>query len=133
MEWAWRVMTARTVATLVLAVAVVASKSFDPEGSSVMRGAGSVVVVVVVVGGRGSLKAWVAVLTSMRVEKAASRSLVRTWVKGGESIRSEVSSRRRRRGVGVGLLGGVVAVGGGEADMPDSCRTNSSSSRAGRR
>lgn len=35
--------------------------------------------------------------------------------------------------MGVGLLGGVVAVGGGEADMPDSCRTNSSSSRAGRR
>jgi len=84
-------MTARMVATFVLAVPG-ASDSFDSGGSSVMRVEGSVVV------GRESLKAWVAVLTSMRVEKAASRSLVRTWVNGGESMRSEVSSRRRRGG-----------------------------------
>ena len=60
-------------------------------------------------------------------------------MKGGESMRSDVSSRRRRRGVGEGSEGVVVrdgwdcSVGGGDVDMPDSWSTKSSSSRGGSR
>ncbi len=89
-----------------------------------MRWLGSVVV-------GGVLKAWVASFWSTRMEKLASRSLVRTCVKGGESIRSEVSSRRRRRGLVVDVSG--VAGCWEEADMPDSRRTKSSWSWGGRR
>ena len=68
------------------------------------------------------------------------------WVKVGESMRSEVSSRRRRRGGdwvlefggNGGVLGGLVGslrsslegevaeAGGEDVVMPDSWRTNSS-------
>lgn len=43
----------------------------------------------------------------MSCEKVASSRRVRTWVNMGESIRSEVSSRRRRK------AGEDVDVGGG--------------------
>jgi hypothetical protein len=56
-------------------------------------------------------------LTSIRWEKAASRRRVRTWVKAGESMRSEVSSMRWRREEV------VVGEGGGEVVIPDSERT----------
>ena len=76
------------------------------------------------------------------------------WVKVGESMRSEVSSRRRRRGADCVVLegrggDGCVAMGSAESElelgegvdeggdevvvMPDSWRTNSSWSRGGRR
>lgn len=79
---------------------------------------------------------------------------MRTWVKVGESMRSEVSSRRRRsEGFAVGeadvdVGGGCrtcaaaaapigslmrVSVGEGGASMPDSARTKSSWSRGGSR
>lgn len=69
-----------------------------------------------------------------------SRRKVRIWAKGGESMRSAVSSRRRRRGAvdggghwgrffggnegGEGMYGGFVV--GGDLSMPDSRRTSSS-------
>ncbi len=46
--------------------------------------------------GGAILYARVAILVSMRREKAESRRRVRTCVKGGESMRSDVSSRRCR-------------------------------------
>ena len=49
------------------------------------------------------------IFVSIRWEKAASRSRVRTWVKEGESIKSEVSSMRRRSE--------VVVVGEVEAEV----------------
>jgi hypothetical protein len=55
------------------------------------------------------------IFTSTRWEKAASRSCVRTWAKAGDSMRSEVSSIRRRRE--------AVVVGDVDSDdevMPDS-------------
>ena len=68
---------------------------------------------------------------------------MRIWVKGGESIRSEVSSSRRRR---VGVMGAdwerevVAGLASDEDDkdgvelvMPDSWRTRDSSERGGRR
>ena len=80
---------------------------------------------------------------SVRREKVMSRRRVRMCVKGGESIRSEVSSSRRRR---VGVMGmergGEVVLGLGEDEedeeggvlvMPDSWRTRDSSERGGRR
>jgi hypothetical protein len=68
-------------------------------------------------GGGGSLKAWVASLLSIRYEKEASRRDVRTLEKAGESMRSDVSSRRRRRSGDAGS--GDVERG----EMPDSWRT----------
>ena len=77
-----------------------------------------------------------------------SRRMVRIWVKEGESMRSDVSSRSRRRegrlATGVCCGGGDVDAGGGlgaerpeggegEALMPDSRRTASSWSEDGRR
>lgn len=72
---------------------------------------------------RAGLKACERMFWSVKCEKVASRSWVRIWEKGGESIKSEVSSRRLRRGGGIiadedgrgddggdGML--VVAVGG---------------------
>ncbi len=60
--------------------------------------------------GRASLKARERMFWSIKCEKAASRSWVRIWEKGGESTKSEVSSRRLRRG------GGIVADKGGRGD-----------------
>lgn len=78
---------------------------------------------------------------SIKCEKVASKSWVRIWEKGGESTKSEVSSRRLRRGgvivadedgrgddVGDGML--AVAIGG-EGDelwvpMLASCRMEAS-------
>lgn len=54
--------------------------------------------------GGATLYAKVAILVSMRRENAASRRRVRTCVKGGESIRSDVSSRRYRS---AGVMGCV--------------------------
>ena len=157
MACAWRVTTAKTVASF----AVVCGGSGEPSA------AGSLVLAGVVRGSekiswtralgsayggpRGSLKACERSLVSVRWEKRVSRRRVWMWVKVGESIRSEVSSRRRRRG-GDEVLGGRegggvlargslgdelgegVAEGGGEiAVMPDSRRTKSSWSRGGRR
>lgn len=62
---------------------------------------------------------------------------MRICVNVGESMRSEVSSRRQRRGAGVEVTGGEggvaseigegeLEVEGGVADMPDSWRTSSS-------
>jgi len=95
----------------------------------------------------GSLKAWERSFWSVRWEKVVSRRRVRTWVKGGESMRSDVSSRRRRRGAGeegvvagrgdVGGEGRVVgSIGGdgvGEGIVPDSRRTVDSWDGGGRR
>lgn len=64
-------------------------------------------------------------LVSTRWEKVASRVWVRTAVKWGESIRSAVSSRRRRRGAG--------EEGDGVGGMPELERRVSSWSRGGRR
>lgn len=60
--------------------------------------------------GRASLKARERMFWSTKCEKAASRSWVRIWEKGGESTKSEVSSRRLRRS------GGMVADEGGRGD-----------------
>ena len=57
--------------------------------------AGSTAVGVGLIG--GSLNAWERSLSSMRWEKETSRSRVRMWEKAGESIRSDVSFKRRRR------------------------------------
>lgn len=98
-------------------------------------------------GERGSLKAWERTLASVRCEKVVSSRSVRIWENDGESMRSAVSSRsRRRRGE---LLGDFKQAGeeGGEGtlvvgigweglegvDMPDSWRTKSSWSSGGRR
>ena len=60
-------------------------------------------------GPRGSLKAWVRRWWSTRWEKRVSRIWVRICEKAGESIRSAVSSRRRRReGEVEGVSGWVV-------------------------
>lgn len=102
-------------------------------------------------GSRGSLKAWARSLVSVRWEKRVSRRRVLMCVKVGESMRSEVSSRRRRSGaawvlefpgedvmVVMGSLessleGEEVEAGAEAVVMPDSWRTNSSWSRGGRR
>lgn len=65
----------------------------------------------------GILYAREAILVSTRRLKAESRSRVRTWLKGGESMRSDVSSMRRRRegDVRPGSSRGPV--------MPDAWRT----------
>lgn len=75
-----------------------------------------------------------------------SRRRVKIWVNGGESTRSDVSSRSRRSeaedkeergGSAAREAGGegIVAVWDLEGDLsiPDSRRTNSSCSRGGRR
>jgi hypothetical protein len=67
------------------------------------------------------LKAWVAHFWSIRVEKASLLRRVRIWVNDGESIRSDVSSRRWRSDVDVFGEVGVV-----ELRTPDSWRTVSS-------
>ena len=89
-------------------------------------------------GERGRLKACARRFRSVRQEKVASRRRVRICEKGGESMRSAVSSRRRRRGgavvcwMGEGEEGGEGIVDGGFAgvrggvDTPDSRRTASS-------
>lgn len=93
MTCAWRVMGAKILASLTfggetersgaISVAVLDGGSW----SSWMRGRGP----------RGSLKASVRRWWSMRREKRVSRIWVRICEKGGDSIRSAVSSRRRRR------------------------------------
>lgn len=67
------------------------------------------------------LKACVAHFWSIRVEKASLLRRVRIWVNDGESIRSAVSSRRRRSDEDVFDDAGVVAL-----RTPDSWRTISS-------
>lgn len=57
------------------------------------------------VGGGGCLKAWEETLLSMRWEKRVLRRRVWMWVKAGESMRSDVSSRSRRRVTLVGVFG----------------------------
>lgn len=104
------------------------------EGSSSIRGKRE----------RESLKACERRFWSVRRENVVSRRRVRIWVKGGESMRSEVSSRSRRRGGEVvirgwegerereGMSAGFAAVvEGGVVDMPDSRRTESSWSGGG--
>lgn len=97
--------------------------------------------------GKGeSLKACERRFWSVRRENVVSRRRVRIWENGGESTRSEVSSRSRRRGVEVGAENGdgaeggegmnaefAVVVDGGVVDMPDSRRTESSWSGGGSR
>ena len=92
----------------------------------------------------GVLKASERILSSVRRENAASKTRVMTCVKRGDSIRSDVSSRRRRSGGaelsegevrgetgGEGIVVGVCG-GGGEdekgdvVETPDSRRTESS-------
>lgn len=91
--------------------------------------------------GRGSLKARERMFSSIKWEKVASRSWVRILEKGGESTKSEVSSRRLRRGDGIvpdeerrgddggdGMLAEAI---GGEGDellvpMLASCRMEAS-------
>lgn len=58
---------------------------------------------------RESLKACERRFWSVRRENMVSRRRVSIWEKGGESMRSEVSSRSRRRG-------GVVVEEGGEGE-----------------
>lgn len=60
--------------------------------------------------GRTGLKACERMFWSAKCEKVASRSWVRIWEKGGESIKSEVSSKRLRRG------GGIIADEDGRGD-----------------
>lgn len=87
------------------------------EGSSWMRGWGE----------RESLKACERRFWSVRRENVVSRSRVRIWEKVGESMRSEVSSRSRRRGKEVAVRGGegegvnvgfAAVVDAGVVDMP---------------
>lgn len=92
------------------------------------------------ISGRAGLKALKRMFWSIKCEKVASRSWVRIWEKGGESTKSEVSSRRLRRGGGIvadedgrGDDGGdgMLAVIGGEGDelwvpMLASCRMEAS-------
>lgn len=65
------------------------------EGSSWIRGKGE----------SGSLKACERRFWSVRYENVVSRRRVRIWEKGGESTRSDVSSRSRRRGGEVDVRG----------------------------
>lgn len=60
--------------------------------------------------GRASLKARDRIFWSIKCEKALSRRWVRIWEKGGDSTKSEVSSRRLRSG------GGIIADEGGRGD-----------------
>lgn len=56
------------------------------------------------------MKACERMFWSVKCENVASKSWVRIWEKGGESTKSEVSSRRLRRG------GGMVADEDGRGD-----------------
>lgn len=56
------------------------------------------------------MKACERIFWSVKCEKVASKSWVRIWEKGGESTKSEVSSRRLRRG------GDMVAEEDGRGD-----------------
>lgn len=60
--------------------------------------------------GRAGLKACERIFWSVKCEKVTSKSWVRIWENGGESTKSEVSSRRLRRG------GDMVADEGGRRD-----------------
>lgn len=106
------------------------------EGISWIRGRGE----------RESLKACERTFWSVRRENVVSRRRVRIWEKGGESMRSDVSSRSRRRGGEVDIRGGEweaggegmnvgfeAVVGGGVVEIPDSRRTESSWSGWGSR
>lgn len=106
------------------------------EGSSWIRGRGE----------RESLKACERIFWSVRRENVVSRRRVRIWEKGGESMRSDVSSRSRRSGGEVDVRGGYGEAGGegmnvgfeavewgGGVDMPDSRRIESSWSGWGSR
>ena len=94
-----------------------------------------------------SPNASVRILWSVNFEKVASKRSVKTWVNKGDSIRSDVSSSRRRRGEveAMPALSGEAdvkacvegsCVGGkeiGDVHTPDSCSTELSSLRGGRR
>lgn len=112
MTWAWREMAARMVASFAFGAekgSGVGVRVAVLDGSSWMRERGP----------SGSLKACERRWWSVRWEKTVSRVRVRICEKGGESMRSAVSSRRRRREgeveegwVAVGEVegGGVVVV-----------------------
>lgn len=142
MACAWRVMTARMVASLAFGVVGSGVRVAVLEGISWMRVRGS----------RGTLKASERMCWSVRWEKVVSRRRVRICEKEGDSIRSAVSSRRRLRegeiGAGwtavgeaggegiveVGIEGEEVGLGAtGSVELPNSWRTKSSWPGRGRR